>query len=49
MREFERSYLQRLLAVTHGNVTEASQRAGMERRAMGRLLVRNGIDKERFR
>jgi DNA-binding NtrC family response regulator len=49
LREFERAYLQRLLALTHGNVTEASQRAGMERRAMGRLLVRNGIDKERFR
>ena len=49
LREFERNYLQRLMALTHGNVTEASQRAGMERRAMGRLLVRNGIDKERFR
>jgi DNA-binding NtrC family response regulator len=49
MRRFEQAYLQRLMAMTHGNVTEASQRAGMERRAMGRLLLRNGIDKERFR
>jgi DNA-binding NtrC family response regulator len=49
LREFEHAYLQRLLAQTHGNVTEAAQRSGMERRAMGRLLVRNGIDKGRFR
>ena len=49
MREFEQAYLQRLLQHTHGNVTAASQSAGMERRALGRLLLRNGIDKNHFR
>lgn len=49
MQEFEKAYLRRLLAATRGNVTEASERAGMERRAMGRLLVRRGIDKAQFR
>ena len=48
-REFEVVYLRRLLALTHGNVTEAARRAGTERRAMGRLLKRHGIDKEGFR
>lgn len=48
LREFEQAYLQRLMTLTHGNVTEASQRAGMERRAMGRLLLRNGIDRKQF-
>ncbi|WP_376967771.1 sigma-54 dependent transcriptional regulator (plasmid) [Azospirillum sp. A26] len=48
-REFEVAYLRRLLALTHGNVTEAARRAGTERRAMGRLLKRHGIDKEGFR
>jgi len=48
LHEFEQAYLQRLMTLTHGNVTEASQRAGMERRAMGRLLLRNGIDRKQF-
>jgi DNA-binding NtrC family response regulator len=46
---FERSYLVRVLAEAHGNVTLASCIAHKERRAFGKLLKKHGIDKGRFR
>jgi two-component system response regulator GlrR len=46
---FETRYLRELMTATGGNVTEAARRAGLERRAMGKLLKRRGIERERFR
>jgi DNA-binding NtrC family response regulator len=48
-REFERAYLTRLLALTGGNVSAASRLAGAERRHLGRLIRRHGINPESFR
>jgi DNA-binding NtrC family response regulator len=42
---FEERYLRALMAATQGNVSEAARRAGIERRAMGRLLKRRGIER----
>ncbi len=46
---FEREYLSRLLAECGGNVTAAALRSGKERRALGKLLKKHGIDRSRFR
>ena len=45
---FERKYLSRLMAETGGNVTLAAQRAGKERRALGKLLNKHGIRREDY-
>ncbi|MFL5283226.1 MAG: sigma-54 interaction domain-containing protein [Rhodopila sp.] len=45
---FEERYLRAMMAATQGNVSEAARRAGIERRAMGRLLKRRGIQREDF-
>jgi two-component system, NtrC family, response regulator GlrR len=45
---FEDRYLRELMAVTHGNVSDAARRACTERRAMGRLLKRHGIDRANY-
>jgi len=42
---FEKEYLARLLDETDGNVTRAAQKAGKERRCMGKLIKKYGIDK----
>ncbi|MGR9072428.1 MAG: sigma 54-interacting transcriptional regulator [Gammaproteobacteria bacterium] len=47
--QFERTYLTELLAKTNGNVTSAAKLAGKERRAFGKLLLKHGIDKNRYR
>jgi DNA-binding NtrC family response regulator len=47
--ETEERYLRELMALTGGNVSEAARRAGTERRSMGRILKRHGIDKAEFR
>lgn len=47
--DFERSYLTALLSETGGNVTRAAHRAVKERRALGKLLKKHGIDAERYR
>jgi DNA-binding NtrC family response regulator len=47
--ETEERYLRELLTLTCGNVSEAARRAGIERRAMGRMLARHGLDKAGFR
>jgi DNA-binding NtrC family response regulator len=48
-RTFEERYLRALMIATKGNVTQAARRAGVERRAMGRLLQRHAIDPGTFR
>jgi DNA-binding NtrC family response regulator len=42
---FERQYLMRLMQLAHGNVTHAAHIAGKERRALGKLLKKHGIDR----
>jgi DNA-binding NtrC family response regulator len=46
---FERTYLIRLMAEAHGNVSAAARMACKERRALGKLLKKHGIDKETYR
>lgn len=46
--QFECDYLRHLLAMTAGNVTEAAQLAGKERRALGKLIKKYNIDKTQF-
>jgi len=43
--EFEKGYLCWLMKETKGNVTKAAIRAGKERRALGKLLKKYGIEK----
>ncbi|HUQ10053.1 MAG TPA: sigma-54 dependent transcriptional regulator [Steroidobacteraceae bacterium] len=45
LQEFDRTYLTRLLQRASGNVTRAAQLAGKERRALGKLLKRYGIER----
>jgi DNA-binding NtrC family response regulator len=45
---FEKEYLRRLMATTHGNVTLAARRAGKERRALGKLLKKHGIERSDY-
>jgi len=49
IRAFEHRYLVRLIGATAGNVSAASRMAGTERRTMGRLLSKHGIDPARYR
>uniref|UniRef100_UPI0035C9E271 sigma 54-interacting transcriptional regulator n=1 Tax=uncultured Sphingomonas sp. TaxID=158754 RepID=UPI0035C9E271 len=46
---FERAYLTMLLARTGGNITAASRMACTERRHLGRMIQRHGIDPSGFR
>jgi two-component system response regulator GlrR len=48
LAEFERTYLNRVLAATRGNVTAAARLAGKERRSFGRLLRKHRIDRIQF-
>lgn len=48
VNEFEKSYLSRLMKAAQGNITLAAKLAGKERRALGKLLKKHGIDKEMF-
>ncbi|MEL6475693.1 MAG: sigma-54 dependent transcriptional regulator [Pseudomonadota bacterium] len=41
---WERGYLTRLMDVAGGNVTAAAARAGKERRALGKLLKKHGLE-----
>ena len=49
VREFERSYLQHALELSHGNVTIAAQAAKKDRRAFFELLRKHAIDPRQFR
>lgn len=44
--DFERDYLMTLLKETHGNVSAAARLACKERRSLGKLLKKYGIDRE---
>jgi DNA-binding NtrC family response regulator len=46
--DFERSYLAQLLTETHGNVSLAARRSGKERRSLGKLLKKYGMDRSRY-
>ncbi len=46
--DFEKRYLSWLMSETNGNVTQAAQRVGKERRALGKLLKKYSIDKTQF-
>lgn len=46
IRDFERRYLELLLAETGGNVSAAARRAGKERRALGKLLKKYGLHRD---
>jgi len=48
MSRFEQDYLLALMAAATGNVTQAARLAGKERRTLGRLLKRHGIDRHRY-
>lgn len=45
---FERDYLEALMRAAAGNVTRAARQAGKERRALGKLLKKHGLDPARF-
>jgi DNA-binding NtrC family response regulator len=45
---FEREYLTALIRAHHGNVSQAARVAHKERRDLGRLLKRHGLDARRF-
>jgi len=45
----DRTYLQALLAATHGRVGEASRRAGLSERSLYNLMQRHGLRKEQYR
>lgn len=49
LHAFERSQLQRLMLESAGNVSGAARLAGKERRALGKLLKKHGIEPEQFR
>jgi len=48
IHEFEQRYLQQVLSSAAGNVSKAARLAGKERRALGKLLKKYKIDKEKF-
>lgn len=48
VRDFERQYLHRLMLVSRGNVSHAARLAGKERRCLGKLLKKHGIDRENY-
>jgi DNA-binding NtrC family response regulator len=43
--DFEKRFLERLLSLSEGNVTRAAKMAGKERRALGKLIKKYGLDK----
>ena len=48
LEAFERQYITRLLTQHRGNVSRAAQAAGKERRDLGKLLKRHGVDPRVF-
>ena len=46
--EFERQYLEAVLVTAEGNVTRAANLVGKERRSLGKLLKKHGIDRQRY-
>ncbi len=48
INEFEKKYLCWLMKETNGNVTKAAKQAGKERRALGKLLKKYGLQRSDF-
>ena len=48
IENFERRYLTTLMERSHGNVSEAARLAGKERRALGKLLKKYGINRKHY-
>ena len=48
LEAFERQYIARLMTEHKGNVSRAAQAAGKERRDLGKLLKRHGVDPRAF-
>ena len=48
LEAFERQYITRLMTEHKGNVSRAAQAAGKERRDLGKLLKRHGVDPRAF-
>jgi two-component system, NtrC family, response regulator GlrR len=46
--EFERRYLEAILVTARGNVTRAANLVGKERRSLGKLLKKHGIDRHQY-
>jgi DNA-binding NtrC family response regulator len=49
LHAFEKDYLLRLMQSHAGNITQAAEAAGKERRSLGKLLKKHGIDASAFR
>jgi DNA-binding NtrC family response regulator len=49
IRMFEHEYLPRLMHQAGGNVSAAARLSGTERRQLGKLLLKHGIETKRFR
>jgi DNA-binding NtrC family response regulator len=45
LQQFERDYLRNLMQLADGNVTHAARLAGKERRALGKLLKKHGLER----
>ena len=48
LESFDRRYLENLLRIHYGNVTQAARYAGKDRRVLGRLLKKYAIDRSLF-
>jgi len=48
-KQFEKSYLTRLLEITHGNVAAAAKLAQRHRTEFYKLLIRHGVDHASFK
>jgi two-component system response regulator GlrR len=46
--QFEKRFLKQLLFLSDGNVTRAAKLAGKERRALGKLLKKHGLEKSEY-
>jgi DNA-binding NtrC family response regulator len=49
IRQFELDYLTRLMQQACGNISAAARLSGTERRQLGKLLLKNGIETRQFR
>lgn len=49
IKVFEKEYLARLMSEHQGNVSQAARAAGKERRDLGKLLKKHGLDPKSFR
>lgn len=48
IQAFEKRFLEEILTITEGNISEASRICGKERRAIGKMLKNHNIDRQQF-